>query len=163
MAYLLWNMHEPCPGQFFDWSGQADAVEFCRIAQAARASCGSFLRPGPYACAEWEMGGAALVAAEAGRRPACSLPTQGDIKLRSLRPEVYGTPAKAWLKEVAAANWGHCRSTTAGPIIMVQVLENEYGSFGKDVQYMEGDIRQAARRRPVSPMRRSSPAILPPT
>ena len=31
--------------------------------------------------------------------------------------------------------------TSGGPIIMVQV-ENEYGSFGKDAEYM-GDIRQA--------------------
>ena len=31
-AYLFWNMHEPRPGEF-NWSGQADAAEFCRIAQ----------------------------------------------------------------------------------------------------------------------------------
>ena len=31
-AYLFWNMHESRPGQF-EWSGQADAAEFCRIAQ----------------------------------------------------------------------------------------------------------------------------------
>ena len=31
-AYLFWNMHEPQPGEF-NWSGQADAAEFCRIAQ----------------------------------------------------------------------------------------------------------------------------------
>ena len=30
-AYLFWNMHEPRPGEF-NWSGQADAAEFCRIA-----------------------------------------------------------------------------------------------------------------------------------
>src|SRR4051812_30922476 len=28
-AYLFWNMHEPRPGEF-NWSGQADAVAFCR-------------------------------------------------------------------------------------------------------------------------------------
>src|SRR3954464_3755149 len=31
-AYLSGNLHEPHPGTF-DWSGQADAAEFCRIAQ----------------------------------------------------------------------------------------------------------------------------------
>lgn len=31
-AYLFWNMHEPQPGQF-NWSGMADAAEFCKLAQ----------------------------------------------------------------------------------------------------------------------------------
>ena len=31
-AYLFWNQIEPQPGKF-DWSGQADVAEFCRIAQ----------------------------------------------------------------------------------------------------------------------------------
>ena len=60
-AYLFWNMHEPRPGQF-DWSGQADAAEFCRIAQ--QEGLWVILRPGPYSCAEWEMGGFPVVAAQ---------------------------------------------------------------------------------------------------
>jgi beta-galactosidase len=31
-AYLFWNFHERTPGAY-DWSGQADAAEFCRMAQ----------------------------------------------------------------------------------------------------------------------------------
>src|SRR4051812_17337047 len=31
-ACLFWNMHEPRPGEF-NWADQADAAEFCRIAQ----------------------------------------------------------------------------------------------------------------------------------
>lgn len=31
-AYLFWNLHEPKPGTY-TWSGQADAAEFCRLAQ----------------------------------------------------------------------------------------------------------------------------------
>src|SRR5580698_3527531 len=31
-AYLFWNLHEPQPGQF-DFTGNADAAEFCRLAQ----------------------------------------------------------------------------------------------------------------------------------
>jgi beta-galactosidase len=53
-AYLFWNMHEPQPGQF-NWSGQADAARFCRIAKEQ--GLWVVLRPGPYSCAEWEMGG----------------------------------------------------------------------------------------------------------
>ena len=51
-AYLFWNMHEPRPGEF-NWSGQADVAAFCRAAQAE--GLWVILRPGPYACAEWEM------------------------------------------------------------------------------------------------------------
>src|SRR3954468_8758121 len=53
-VYLFWNFHEWEEGKF-DWSGQADVVEFCRLAQAE--GLWVILRPGPYACAEWEMGG----------------------------------------------------------------------------------------------------------
>src|SRR5689334_14870095 len=53
-AYLFWNMQQPTPDAF-DWSGQADLAEFCRIAQ--QEGLWVILRPGPYACAEWEMGG----------------------------------------------------------------------------------------------------------
>jgi hypothetical protein len=53
-AYLFWNQIEPRPGEF-NWSGQADVAEFCRIAQSE--GLWVILRPGPYSCAEWEMGG----------------------------------------------------------------------------------------------------------
>ena len=53
-AYLFWNLQEPTEGKF-DWNGQADAAEFCRIAQ--QEGLWVILRPGPYSCAEWEMGG----------------------------------------------------------------------------------------------------------
>ncbi len=53
-AYLFWNYHEWDQGRF-EWSGQADAAEFCRLAQ--QEGLWVILRPGPYACAEWEMGG----------------------------------------------------------------------------------------------------------
>ena len=53
-AYLFWNAHEPEPGRF-DFSGNADAAEFCRLAQ--REGLKVILRPGPYSCAEWDFGG----------------------------------------------------------------------------------------------------------
>src|SRR5271170_5729775 len=53
-AYLFWNQIEPRQGEF-DWSGQANVAEFCRLAQ--QAGLWVILRPGPYSCAEWEMGG----------------------------------------------------------------------------------------------------------
>jgi beta-galactosidase len=123
-AYLFWNMHEPHPGEF-NWSGQADAAEFCRIAQEE--GLWVILRPGPYACAEWEMGGF----------PWWLLKTE-DIKLRTRDPH-YLNAAKNYLKEVGRV-LGPLQITKGGPILMVQV-ENEYGFYGKDAEYM-GALRQ---------------------
>lgn len=124
-AYLFWNMHEPRPGEF-NWSGQADAAEFCRIAQEL--GLWVMLRPGPYACAEWEMGGLPWW-----------LLKHDDIKLRTRDPR-YLDAAKKYLKEVGRV-LGPLQVTKGGPILMVQV-ENEYGFYGKDAEYM-GELRQA--------------------
>ena len=53
-TYTCWNLHERKEGQF-DFSGGLDLVRFLQIAQ----DLGLFviLRPGPYICAEWDMGG----------------------------------------------------------------------------------------------------------
>jgi beta-galactosidase len=124
-AYLFWNMHEPEPGKF-NWSGQADAAEFCRIAQ--QEGLWVILRPGPYSCAEWEMGGLPWW-----------LLKDDDVKLRSRDPRSL-EPAKKFFKEVGRV-LGPLQITRGGPIIMAQI-ENEYGFYGNDAQYIE-ELRQA--------------------
>jgi beta-galactosidase len=124
-AYLFWNLHQPKPGEF-DWTGQADDAEFCRIAQEE--GLWVILRPGPYACAEWEMGGTPWW-----------LLKNDDIQLRSRDPR-YLNAVKSYLKEVGRV-LAPLQITHGGPIIMAQV-ENEYGFFGKDAEYMS-DVRQA--------------------
>jgi len=124
-AYLFWNMHEPKPGEYV-WTGQADDAEFCRIAQEE--GLWVILRPGPYACAEWEMGGTPWW-----------LLKYDDIKLRTRDPH-YIEAVKTYLKEVGRV-LGPLQITHGGPIIMAQV-ENEYGFFGKDTRYMD-EIRKA--------------------
>jgi beta-galactosidase len=124
-VYLFWNLHEPRPGEF-DWSGQADAAEFCRAAQAE--GLWVILRPGPYACAEWEMGGLPWW-----------LLKHDDIQLRSRDPR-YVDAARRYLREVGRV-LAPLQVTQGGPILMVQV-ENEYGFYGRDAGYM-GDLRQA--------------------
>lgn len=124
-AYLFWNLHEPRPGAY-NWSGAADAAAFCRIAQEE--GLWVILRPGPYACAEWEMGGT----------PWWMLKEDG-VKLRSIDPRYLG-PATRYLKEVGRV-LGPCQITRGGNIILVQV-ENEYGFFGSDPAYGEA-LRQA--------------------
>ena len=124
-AYLFWNLHEPRPGEY-NWSGQADAAAFCRAAQAE--GLWVILRPGPYACAEWEMGGFPWW-----------LLKQKNIHLRTRDPR-YLEPAKRYLKEVGRI-LGPLQVSRGGPILMVQV-ENEYGFYGKDSEYM-GELRRA--------------------
>ena len=52
--YTFWNFHEQQPGQF-NFKGDHDVARFCRLVQ--KHGMYVILRPGPYACAEWEMGG----------------------------------------------------------------------------------------------------------
>jgi beta-galactosidase len=125
-AYLFWNYHEWREGRY-DWAGQRDAAEFCRLAQEE--GLWVILRPGPYACAEWEMGGL----------PWWLLKHDGDAFLRT-RDEAYLTPVRRWLKEVGRV-LGPRQVTQGGNILMVQV-ENEYGFYGEDVGYLRV-LRQA--------------------
>jgi beta-galactosidase len=124
-AYLFWNQIEFKPGKF-DWSGQANVMEFCRIAQ--QEGLWVILRPGPYACAEWDGGGLPWW-----------LLKNDDIKLRTRDPR-FMEAATNYLREVAK-QFGPLQITHGGPILMVQV-ENEYGSYGNDTEYM-GELRQA--------------------
>ena len=52
--YVFWNIHEQREGEY-DFTGQNDVAEFCRLAQ--KNGMYVIVRPGPYVCAEWEMGG----------------------------------------------------------------------------------------------------------
>ena len=122
-AYLFWNLHEPQPGQF-KWSGMADAAEFCKLAQ--KEGLYVILRPGPYACAEWDFGGFPWW-----------LLKKKDIKLRTQDP-YYLERCRIYLNQVGKV-LAPLQVTNGGPIIMAQV-ENEYGSFGDDKEYI-GKIR----------------------
>lgn len=123
-VYLFWNYHEWEEGKF-NWNAQADVAEFCRLAQAE--GLWVILRPGPYSCAEWEMGGLPWW-----------LVKHDKIALRSMDPK-FIEPAKRYLKEVGRV-LAPQQITRGGALLMVQV-ENEYGSFGKDAAYM-GALRQ---------------------
>src|ERR1035441_68156 len=53
-TYAFWNAQEPRPG-IYDFTGQNDIAEYIREAQEEGLNI--ILRPGPYVCAEWELGG----------------------------------------------------------------------------------------------------------
>jgi beta-galactosidase len=119
-TYVFWNLHEPRPG-VYDFSGNNDVAEFIREAQ--QEGLYVILRPGPYVCAEWEWGG----------YPAWLLKDK-DIVVRTTDPK-FMQASTLWLarlgRELAPLQIGN-----GGPIILTQV-ENEYGSFGHDREYME--------------------------
>ncbi|XP_011237015.1 beta-galactosidase-1-like protein isoform X2 [Mus musculus] len=52
--YVPWNYHEPEPG-IYNFNGSRDLIAF--LNEAAKVNLLVILRPGPYICAEWEMGG----------------------------------------------------------------------------------------------------------
>ncbi len=120
-AYIFWNYHESAPGKFDFKTGNHDIAEFVRIAQ--QEGMWVLFRPGPYVCAEWEFGG---IPPYLLRIP--------DIKIRCMDPRYMGA-VERYLKELAAAI-KPLLVTQGGPILMVQV-ENEYGSFGNDKNYLE--------------------------
>lgn len=119
-TYVFWNLHEPQRGKF-DFTGQNDVAAFIRIAQEEGLYV--LLRPGPYVCSEWDLGGL----------PSWLLASP-DIVLRSTDAQ-FMQPAEEYLKRLGQ-ELVPLLATHGGPIIGVQV-ENEYGSFGKDTAYMQ--------------------------
>jgi len=118
-TYVFWNLHEPKPG-VYDFSGDLDVAEFIRTAQ--QEGLYVILRPGPYVCAEWDLGGL----------PAWLL-ADPNMVLRSADEKFLG-PVDRWMKRLGI-ELAPLQITRGGPIIAVQV-ENEYGSFGSDHEYM---------------------------
>uniref|UniRef100_A0A8C3QVC4 Galactosidase beta 1 like n=1 Tax=Cyanoderma ruficeps TaxID=181631 RepID=A0A8C3QVC4_9PASS len=111
-VYVPWNYHETLPG-VYDFTGNRDVEAFLDL--TAELGLLVILRPGPYICAEWEMGGL----------PAWLL-WKPDINLRTSNP-AYLAAVDSWLHillpKIKPRLYQH-----GGNIISVQV-ENEYGSY----------------------------------
>ena len=125
--YIFWNIHEQQEGQF-DFSGNNDVAEFCRLAQ--KNGMYVIVRPGPYVCAEWEMGGLPWW-----------LLKKKDIRLRERDP--YFMERVKIFEEKVGEQLAPLTIQNGGPIIMIQV-ENEYGSYGEDKPYVS-EIRDCLR------------------
>ncbi|MET0355850.1 MAG: beta-galactosidase family protein [Cellvibrio sp.] len=118
--YSFWNLHEPSPG-VYDFSGQNDIAKFIR--QAQKEGLNVILRPGPYVCAEWELGG----------YPSWLLKDK-NLVLRSTDP-AYRARVQSWFKRLAK-EIKPLLLKNGGPIVAVQ-LENEYGALGEDIRYLQ--------------------------
>ncbi|WP_329581171.1 beta-galactosidase [Kitasatospora sp. NBC_01250] len=128
-TYVAWNLHEPRPGSY-DFTGRLDLVAFVRAAE--RQDLKVLLRPGPYICAEWEFGGLpAWLLKDPAMRLRCAHPgylAAVDRWFDALLPVVRPLLAEA-----------------GGPVIALQV-ENEYGSYGNDADYLR-HLAEGLRRR----------------
>ena len=125
--YVFWNIHEQEPGKF-DFTGNNDVAEFCRLAQ--KNGMYIIVRPGPYVCAEWEMGGLPWW-----------LLKKKDIRLRERDP--YFLERVRLFEMEVGKQLAPLQLSRGGNIIMVQV-ENEYGSYGEDKEYVAA-IRDMVR------------------
>ncbi|HZI69329.1 MAG TPA: beta-galactosidase family protein, partial [Hanamia sp.] len=112
-TYVFWNYHETSPGVWDFKTGNKNIADFIKTAQQV----GLFviLRPGPYACAEWEFGGFPWW-----------LQKVPSLELRTYN-QPYLDSCKNYIKHLAA-QVKNLQITHGGPLIMVQV-ENEFGSY----------------------------------
>ncbi|HHX69632.1 MAG: beta-galactosidase family protein [Miniphocaeibacter sp.] len=118
-TYVPWNVHEPKEEEF-DFSGILDLKAF--IEMAGKMDLKVIVRPSPYICAEWEFGGL----------PPWLL--NKDCRIRSSDPKFLEYVERYY--SVLFKILTPLQVTNNGPIIMMQI-ENEYGSYGEDKEYLE--------------------------
>lgn len=118
-TYACWNLHERKEG-VFDFTGGLDLAAYLDL--AAELGLTVIFRPGPYICAEWDMGGL----------PSWLLTYPG-IRLRCSHP-VYMEKVQRYLEKIFEIVRPRLVSN-GGNIIMMQI-ENEYGAYGDDKVYL---------------------------
>uniref|UniRef100_A0A7N0RH82 Beta-galactosidase n=1 Tax=Kalanchoe fedtschenkoi TaxID=63787 RepID=A0A7N0RH82_KALFE len=119
-TYVPWNLHEPKPGEF-NFEGVANIKLFLSICQ--KLGLLVLLRPGPYICGEWDLGGF----------PAWLLAVEPAPRLRSSDPSFLNPVTKWW--DILLPTVAPFLYENGGPIVMVQI-ENEFGSYGDDQAYL---------------------------
>ncbi|XP_042330940.1 beta-galactosidase-1-like protein 2 isoform X2 [Sceloporus undulatus] len=118
-TYVPWNLHEAVRGTF-DFSGNLDLQAFIKTAEEV--GLWVILRPGPYICSEWDLGGL----------PSWLL-QDPEMQLRTTYrgfTEAVDNYFDHLMPQVVPLQYKY-----GGPIIAVQV-ENEYGSYAQDPSYM---------------------------
>ena len=118
-TYIPWNVHEPEEGRFH-FDENEDVAAFVKEAQ--KLGLWVILRPSPFICAEWEFGG---LPAWLLRYPDMKVRTNTPLFLQKV--EHY---YRALFEQIA-----DLQITRGGPVLMMQV-ENEYGSFGNEKEYL---------------------------
>ena len=117
-TYVPWNLHEPEKGQY-NFSGRLDLKAFLQMCQEEGLYV--MLRPAPYICSECDLGGLPYWLLEK------------DVCLRTMDAP-YIRHYTEYFKRLCQ-EFVPMLSTNGGPIIAV-ALENEYGSFAMDLEYI---------------------------
>src|SRR5580698_8530150 len=87
-TYVFWNVHEAEPGKY-DFSGNNDLAAFIRAAQEEGLYV--ILRSGPYACAEWDLGGL----------PAWLLAAPKSAQAIRTNSPLFMQPAERWITRLS--------------------------------------------------------------
>ncbi len=123
-TYVAWNAHERVRGEW-DATGANDLGRFLDLVAAE--GMHAIVRPGPYICAEWHNGGLPVW-----------LTAMPGIGLRRSEP-TYLAEVTDYLErvyEIVAPR----QIDRGGPVILVQI-ENEYGAYGADKEYLAELVR----------------------
>ncbi len=118
-TYVCWNLHEKREGKL-DFSGALDLGAFLDIAKEL--GLWAIVRPGPYICSEWEFGGLPWW-----------LLKYPDVELRCYNERFLSlmTPYLDAVCDVVRP-----RLITDGGNVIFMQIENEYGSYGNDREYL---------------------------
>ncbi|MDQ2720868.1 MAG: beta-galactosidase [Bacteroidota bacterium] len=130
-TYVFWNYQETSPGVWDFKSDNRNIAQFIKTAQEV----GLFviLRPGPYACAEWEFGGYPWW-----------LQKEKSLVIRA-NNKPFLDSCRTYINHLAT-QIKDLQITHGGPIIMVQA-ENEFGSYvaqRKDISLKDHKAYSAA-------------------
>jgi beta-galactosidase len=114
--YVMWNYHETSAGVFDFESGDRDIATFIGACHAEHMWV--LLRPGPYVCAEWDLGG---LPSSLLREPEMRLRTDAASEPR------YMAAVARYIRALAA-RIAPLMVAAGGPVLMIQI-ENEFGSY----------------------------------
>lgn len=132
-TYIAWNFHQPRADGAPDFTGWRDIARF--ITLAGDSGLDVIVRPGPYICAEWDNGGF----------PSWAI-SNHEMVLRSSDP-LFTNVVEKWFDQLLPVI-EPLQACHGGPVIAVQV-ENEYGSYGDDKEYLRWN-RQALLERGIT-------------
>ncbi|AEE47732.1 glycoside hydrolase family 35 protein [Cellulomonas fimi] len=122
-TYIPWNAHSPARGEFRT-DGILDLGRF--LDEVAAQGMWAIVRPGPYICAEWTGGGLPGWLFTAGAAVRRHEPTY----LAAIQ-DYY---------EAVAGIVAPRQVDRGGPVVLVQV-ENEYGAYGDDKDYLRALVK----------------------
>ncbi|MBQ7396826.1 MAG: beta-galactosidase [Lentisphaeria bacterium] len=126
-SYIFWNLTEPEQGKF-NFDGNNDFEAFFKIVHEL--GMYAVVRPGPYTCSEHDNGGLPIWL---GNIPGMQIRCSNAPYLKAVRD--YWS---VLVPKIAALQYDN-----GGPVIAMQI-ENEYGGYGHDLEYIR-TLRDMAR------------------